>query len=129
MSNPYKPAGYSTLSPYLIVDGAGRSIEFLTRALGGQELRRFADQDGRVRHAEVRIGDSVLMIGDGGEGWPPVGAHVHVYVEDVDETYRRALAAGAESVQEPAQRGDEDKRGGVKDAGGTTWWIATRVGI
>jgi len=128
MSNPYKPAGYSTISPYLVVDGASRSIEFLTQVLGAQELRRFAAPDGKVRHAEVRLGDSVLMIGDCADGWPPVGAHVHVYVEDVDETYRRALAAGAESVQEPAQRGDEDKRGGVKDAGGTTWWIATQVG-
>ena len=128
MSAPYKPPGHSNVSPYLIVDGADRSIEFLTRALGAQELMRVAGPDGRVRHAEVRIGDSVVMISDGAEGWPPVPTHVHVYVEDVDETYRRALAAGAESVQEPAQRGDEDKRGGVKDAGGTTWWIATRVG-
>jgi uncharacterized glyoxalase superfamily protein PhnB len=53
---------------------------------------------------------------------------VHVYVRDVDATYRRALEAGATSVQEPVQKGDPDKRGGVKDAGGTTWWIATKVG-
>jgi uncharacterized glyoxalase superfamily protein PhnB len=79
-------------------------------------------------HAEVRLGDTVVMLGDNGEGWPPAPAHVHVYVGDVDATYRRALAAGATSVQEPIQKQDEDKRGGVKDAGGTTWWIATRVG-
>ena len=77
-------------------------------------------------HAEVRIGDSVVMIADGNEGWPPIGAHVYLYVPDVDDTYRRALAAGAESVQEPVRKDDEDRRGGVKDPGGTTWWIATR---
>jgi uncharacterized glyoxalase superfamily protein PhnB len=128
MSDSYKTAGYTDVSPYLIVDGAGRSIEFLTRAFDAREIRRFSDDKGKVRHAEVRLGDSVLMIADGAEGWPPVPAHVHVYVADVDAAYRRALEAGAQSVQEPAQRGDEDKRGGVKDAGGTTWWIATRVG-
>jgi len=68
------------------------------------------------------------MIADGNEKWPPIPAHVHVYVRDVDATYRRALAAGAVSVQEPVRKEDEDERGGVKDAGGTTWWIATRVG-
>ncbi len=62
------------------------------------------------------------------EGTPPVPSHVHVYVADVDAAYRRALEAGAMPVQEPVKKDDEDKRGGVKDAGGTTWWIATRLG-
>ena len=128
MSDTYKPAGYTNVSPYLIVDGAGRSIEFLTRAFDAREIQRFSDDKGKIRHAEVQLGDSVLMIADGAEGWPPVQAHVHIYFADVDAAYRRALEAGAQSVQEPAQRGDADKRGGVKDAGGTTWWIATRMG-
>ena len=128
MSASHKPEGYTTVAPYLVVAGASRTIDFLTRAFDAVELRRFADPGGRVLHAEVRIDDTVVMLGDGGEGWPPIPAHVHVYVPDVDETYRRAIAAGAASVQEPVQKGDEDKRGGVKDAGGTTWWIATRVG-
>jgi PhnB protein len=122
------PAGYPTVSPYLIVDGASATIDFLSSVLGGTEIRRFSADDGRVRHAEVRIGDSVVMLADGVEGWPPVPAHVHVYVPDVDDTYRRALEAGATSVQAPVQKDDEDRRGGVQDAGGTTWWIATRVG-
>jgi uncharacterized glyoxalase superfamily protein PhnB len=79
-------------------------------------------------HAEVRIDDTVLMVADGTEGWPAVPSHVHIYLPDVDTAYRRALDAGATSVQEPVRKQDEDKRGGVKDAGGTTWWIATRVG-
>jgi len=125
---PHKPEGYSTVSPYLVVDGAAGTIDFLTRVFGAAELRRFATEDGRVMHAEVRLDDSVLMIADGAEGWPPVPAHVHVYVADVEATYRRALEAGASSVQEPARKDDGDRRGGIRDAGGTTWWIATREG-
>lgn len=124
----YKPANYNSASPYLIVAGASATIDFLTQALGATELRRFPDASGKVRHAEVRIDDTVVMLADGVEGWPPVPSYVHVYVKDVDATYKRALAAGAISVQEPVQKEDEDKRGGVKDAGGTTWWISTRVG-
>ena len=127
MDASYKPRGYTTVSPYLIVGGANDTIDFLTRVFGADELRRIPDSTGKLRHAEVRIEDSVVMIADGLEGWPPVPSHVHVYVADVDETYRRALETGATSVQEPAQKEDEDKRAGVKDSGGTTWWIATRM--
>jgi PhnB protein len=128
MTTSYKPADYSTVSPYLIVAGASATIDFLRQVFGATELRRFPDPSGRLMHAEVRIGDTVVMIADGAEGWPPVRSYVHVYVSDVDAIYKRALAAGATSVQEPVKKDDEDKRGGVKDAGGTTWWIATRVG-
>jgi uncharacterized glyoxalase superfamily protein PhnB len=127
MSVPFQPQGYSTVSPYLIVDGATRTIDFLVRVFGAVELRRFPDATGRLMHAEVRIGDTVIMLADGGEGWPPVPAYAHIYVPNVDATYQLALEAGATSVQAPVQKDDEDKRGGVKDAGGTTWWIATRV--
>lgn len=123
----FKPAGYTTASPYLIVDGAARTIEFLARVFGASELRRFPDESGRIMHSEVRIGDTVVMIADCAEAWPPVPAHVHVYVEDVDATFKLALEAGATAVQAPVKKGDEDKRGGIKDAGGTTWWVATKV--
>jgi uncharacterized glyoxalase superfamily protein PhnB len=127
MSVPFKPQGYSTVSPYLIVDGATRTIDFLVRAFGAVELRRFPDETGRLRHAEVRIGDTVIMLADSCEGWPPCPAYAHIYVPNVDAAYKLALEAGAISVQAPVKKDDEDKRGGVKDAGGTTWWIATRV--
>jgi uncharacterized glyoxalase superfamily protein PhnB len=128
MSSTHKPHGYTTVSPYLIVDGAGATIDFLVRVFGAVELRRFAGDAGKVMHAEVGIDDTVVMLADGAEGWPPVPSHVHVYVVDVDDTYRRALEAGATSVQEPVKKDDPDKRGGVKDPGGTTWWIATMMG-
>lgn len=123
----WKPGGYTTVSPYLIVDGAKAAIDFLVEVFDAVELRRFPDEDGGIVHAEVRIDDTVVMLADGVEGWPPIASHVHVYVEDVEDTWRRALEAGAESVQEPVKKEDEDRRGGVKDPGGTTWWIATRA--
>ena len=127
MSPSYKPSNYSSVSPYLIVDGASGTIDFLRSVFGAVELRRFPDAAGKVMHAEVRIDDTVVMIADGSDSWPPVPSYVHVYVSDVDAAYKRALKAGATSVQEPVKKEDEDKRGGVKDAGGTTWWIASKV--
>jgi uncharacterized glyoxalase superfamily protein PhnB len=127
MSVSYKPNSYSSVSPYLIVDGASAAIDFLVKVFGGVELRRFADSAGKIMHAEVRIDDSVVMLGDASEEWKSVPACVHVYVKDVDATYKRALAAGAASVQEPTKKQDEDKRGGVQDARGTKWFIATKV--
>jgi PhnB protein len=127
MSNLFKPDDYSTVSPYLIVDGADATIDFLKSVFDAVELRRFPGDGGKIMHAEIRIDDTVIMIADGAEGWPPIPSHVHIYVSDVDATYRRALEAGATSVQEPVRKDDEDKRGGVKDSGGATWWIATKV--
>jgi PhnB protein len=128
MAISFKPEGYSTVSPYLIADGAQQVIDFLKRAFGARELRRYDMPDGSIIHAEVRIGDTVVMIGDAGENWPPVSAHLHVYVDNVDTTYHRALEAGGVSVQSPERKGeDPDRRGGVKDPAGNTWWIATQV--
>jgi len=127
MNASYKPDGYSSVSPYLIVKGASGTIDFLKKVFGAVELRRFFDATGRIRHAEVRIDDTVVMIADGVENWPPVPSSVHVYVIDVDAVYKRALEAGGASVQEPVKKDDPDKRGGVQDPGGTTWWIATKV--
>ena len=125
--NPYKPDSYPSVSPYLIVTNASATIDFLTAAFGAVEIRRFAGPDGRVMHAEVRLDDTVVMLGDSAEQWPAVESHVHVYVPDVDATYQSALQHGATALQEPVKKGDEDKRGGVKDPWGTTWWIATRM--
>ena len=94
------------------------------RPISGERLVR---PDGTIMHAEVRVDDSVIMIGDAGGAWQPVPSHVHLYVRDVDEAFRRALAAGGVPVQEPQRRpGDPDKRGGVRDPAGNTWWIGTQ---
>lgn len=125
----YRPRGYNTLSPYLIVDGAEREMEFMEKAFGAERLRRFDTPDGSVLHAEMRVGDTVVMLGDAAGEWKPVPCHMHMYVEDVDAVYRRALEAGGESVQEPVRKDDDpDRRGGVLSPGGNTWWIATQTG-
>ena len=123
-----KPDGYSTVSPYLVAAGVQGVIDFLKQTFGASELRRYENPDGSIMHAEVRIGDTVVMIGEAGPEFPAVPSNLHVYVDDVDATYRGALAAGGVPVQEPVRReGDPDRRGGVKDPAGNTWWIATQV--
>lgn len=126
MPPSHKPEGHSTVSPYLIVEGASETIAFLARVLGAEELMRIPRPDGRLMHAEVRVDDSVLMLADQTKDYPAIPSHIHVYVPDVDATYRLALEAGATSVQEPVRKDDPDRRAGVRDPGGTTWWLATR---
>ena len=123
----FKPESYNSVSPYLVVNGAQATIDFLVTVFGASQLRIIPGDDGKLTHGEVRIDDTVVMLADAIEGWPAVPAHVHIYVADVDATYARALKAGATSVQEPVQKDDLDKRGGVRDAGGTTWWISQQM--
>lgn len=129
MSAPWKPDGYGQLSPYLMIANGNDVLSFLTHAFGASQLRRFDGEDGRIMHIELRIGDSVVMLSEGGGAYPPFPAWMHLYVPDVDESYRRALEAGGRTVQEPVQKaGDPDRRGGVMDPSGNTWWISTQVG-
>jgi PhnB protein len=129
VNRPYKPDGYPSVSAYVMVDGAQRVIDFLKKTFDATELRRFDGPEGKISHVEVRIDDSVVMLSDGGGSFPAFPVWLHVYVPDVDATYRRALAAGGVSVQEPQQKKDDpDRRGGVKDPSGNTWWISTQVG-
>ncbi|MGC4060865.1 MAG: VOC family protein [Aquabacterium sp.] len=100
----YKPDGYTSLAPYLIVDNAARTIDFLIAVFGATRLRSHQNPDGRLRHAEVRIDDTVLMLADSLEGWDAVPSHVHIYVPDVDATYQRAIEAGATPVQAPLKK-------------------------
>ena len=128
MDQMYKPDGYTSVSAYIVAERAQRVIDFLIKTFAAQPLRRKERPDGRIMHAEIRIDDTVVMIADGGGDFPAFPVSVHVYVPDVDAAYRRALAAGGVSVQEPVQRDDPDRRAGVNDPAGNTWWIATQVG-
>jgi len=127
MNRDYKPAAYPSVSAYVVANNAQRVIDFLRQTFDATEVRRFDKPDGSIMHAEVRIDDSVVMIADGGGVFPAVPIGLHVYVPDVDETYQRALTAGGIAVQEPTQKDDPDRRGGVQDPAGNTWWIATQV--
>jgi PhnB protein len=126
-SRPFQPADHSTVSAYVMADGAQKVIDFAETVFGAETLLRLARPDGSVMHASVRIGDSVVMIADAIEDYPAFPAWLHVYVPDVDATWAKGLERGATPVQEPSEKGDGDRRGGFKDPAGNVWWIATRV--
>ena len=128
MNQSYKPDGYPSVAVYVMADGAQRVVDFLKQTFDAEVLRRSDKPDGSIMHAEVRIDDTIVMLADGGGDFPAFPVWLHVYVPDVDATYQRALDAGGSSVQVPQQQDDPDRRGGVKDPAGNTWWIATQVG-
>jgi len=111
----------------VIVDGAAKLIDFLTRAFSAKELHRMSTPDGRIGHAEVKIGDSPVMISDSSEHCQAMPAAFYLYVPDVDATYKQAVSAGGESTMEPANQFYGDRGAGVKDAFGNLWWIGTHV--
>lgn len=125
MANNHKPKNHNAVSPYLIVSDAQSTLDFLTTVFDAEVLDQFKDKEGRLAHAEVRIDDSIIMMGQASGDYPPMPCMVHIYVPDVDETYQRALAQGATSVREPRDEFYGDRSGGVKDAQGFQWWMAT----
>ena len=120
------PDGHHTVTPYLVVEGVDKLIDFLKQAFDAVETERLPGPDGKVGHGEVRIGDSVVMMGEASGEWKPMPGMIYLYVNDTDATYKRALEAGATSVMEPADQFYGDRNAGVKDASGNMWWIATR---
>jgi PhnB protein len=127
------PEGYHTATPYLILKDAARAIEFYKKAFGATELMRIADPGGRIAHAEIKIGDSPIMLADelpemgrrGPQslGGTPVG--IMLYVEDVDARFKQAIGAGATETMAVQDQFYGDRSGGLTDPFGHTWWIAT----
>lgn len=121
------PDGYHTVTPMLVVEGAPRLLEFLKAGLKATELEKFEGEDGSIMHAEVKIGDSIVMIGEAMEGFPATPTALYLYVPDADTTYRTAINAGGQSVMEPADQFWGDRAGCVSDPSGNKWWIATHM--
>jgi PhnB protein len=129
------PDGYRTATPYLIVKGAADAIEFYKRAFGATELLRMADPQGRVGHAEIKIGDSVIMLADehpamGYRGPRSLGGSsvsILLYLESVDSVFERAIAAGATAQRAVANQFYGDRSGTLEDPFGHVWTIATHV--
>jgi PhnB protein len=127
------PEGYHTATPYLIVGGAAKAIDFYKKAFGAVEKLRMAQPDGRVGHAEIQIGDSIIMMADefpemgvrGAQslGGSPVG--ILLYVEDVDRVFNQALAAGAKATRPLEDKFYGDRMGEVTDPFGHRWYLAT----
>ena len=129
------PDGHNSVSPYLIVNGAERALDFYKRAFGATELFRHRAPDGKVGHAEVRIGDTVIMIAD---EFPDHDAHapqkfggspvsLHMYVEDVDAVAAKAIAAGAKVKRPVADQFYGDRLGTFEDPFGHTWHVSTHI--
>jgi uncharacterized glyoxalase superfamily protein PhnB len=119
------PEGYHSVTPYLVVEGAAKLIDFLRQAFDAQETFRMPKPDGTIMHAELKIGDSMVMMGEGSETWKAIPSVLYLYVNDADAVYKRALQAGATSTMEPADQFYGDRHGSVKDPAGNVWWIAT----
>jgi uncharacterized glyoxalase superfamily protein PhnB len=119
--------GFHTITPYFIVRNAARLIEFLTEAFEGELISRMNRPDGSVVHAEMRIGNSMLMLADGAGEFSPMPIAIYLYVPDCDAVYKRALAAGGDPMSEPRDMPSGERYGGIKDPCGNTWWVATHV--
>ena len=134
MVNPI-PDGYPRVTPYLIVNGAAAAIDFYKSVLGATERMRMAGPDGKLGHAELEIGDSVIMLADEHPEMNAVGpktvggtpVFLHVYVEDADSVFERAVEAGAEPLQPVEDKFYGDRSGGFEDPFGHHWNVATHV--
>jgi PhnB protein len=124
------PEQYHSVQPYLLVKDPEGLMGFIKATFGAEEVLRMPQPDGKIGHAEMRIGDSIVMLADAstaeGSG-EPMPATLMTYVEDTDATYRRALDAGATSLREPEDQFYGDRSAGVEDPYGNRWWIHTHI--
>jgi uncharacterized glyoxalase superfamily protein PhnB len=118
------PDGYRSITPYLLVADAAAQVDFLVRAFDAEVTERM-EHEGRVAHAEVRVGDSMLMIGEARGDWKAMPVMIYMYMPDCDAGYRKALTAGAKSIMEPRDMFYGDRNAGVADANGNQWWFAS----
>ncbi len=128
MSNVnFKPEGFHTVTPYLIVESVDSLSTFLQNAFGAEELLRMPGENGRIMHAEIKLGDSVIMMGEPVGEYQSNSAMQYVYLENVDNAYQKALDAGAVSEQPPEDQFYGDRTAAVKGPQGNFWWLATHV--
>ena len=118
------PQGFHTITPYLIVSDASRLIDFIKKSFNATEIDRF-ETDNTILHAILQIGDSKIMISDSNQNMKPMPCFLYLYVDNVDETFQRAIAAGAISMREPTDEFYGDRGAGVLDFAGNNWYIAT----
>jgi uncharacterized glyoxalase superfamily protein PhnB len=121
------PEGYYTVTPWIISRDTAQLIDYVKEAFEAEEIARVVGEDGSIGHAEVRIGDSVVMMFDAKPDWPPTPAFLRLYVTDADAVHRHAIAAGGTSVTDVTHLYFGDRVGRVRDPLGNLWWIQTRV--
>jgi uncharacterized glyoxalase superfamily protein PhnB len=115
------------VTPYLVVEDGEGLLAFLRAAFQAEERSRTVRPDGSIANAEVRIGDSMVMVAQARNPWKPMPSGFYLYVPDTDGTYKAALAAGGVSVLEPSDQFYGDRNAGVRDPWGNHWWIATHI--
>ena len=120
------PEGYHSVTPFVIVKDAAGFLDFMADAFDAQEIARVLVEDGRIGHAESRIGDSVVMAFDAKDDWPDTPAFLRLYVDDCDASYEQALKAGGTSVTRPTDMPWGDRVARVRDPLGNLWWLMTR---
>src|SRR6202790_990971 len=125
---PFVRPSFNNIAPYIVVNGAAKFIEFLKTAFQGTERLRVPRPDGEVMHAEIGIGNSVIELADANEQHPPRPTTIHLYVDDADATYERALRAGATSIYPVGEHVSGDRQGCAKDEWGNVWYIAMAKG-
>jgi PhnB protein len=123
----YIPAGLRPVTPFLHPIGAGSLIEFMKQAFGAEEISREQSPEGMIHHAMVRIGDSMIEMGEAHGDAQPMPPALYMYVENLDETYQHALDAGATSLQSPKDQGYGDRTAWVQDAWGNIWYLASPI--
>ncbi|GAA0574655.1 VOC family protein [Actinomadura livida] len=121
------PDGCTSVAPWIVTRDSAKAIDFIVEAFGGEELFRVPNEDGSVGHAEVRIGDSVVLLFDAKDTWPDTPALLRLYIEDVDTVFAKALKAGAVAVTELSTAAWGDRGGRVRDPLGNIWWLMERV--
>ena len=126
MTSPSIPEGFHTVTPYLAVHDAAALIHFLKQAFEANEHHRTSDQDESITHAQLQIGDSIIMLSDARSDSQPMPGMLYLYVDDVDVVYQRAIQAGAASLREPTDEAYGDRVAGIKDMCGNQWWISSR---
>jgi PhnB protein len=122
---PYMREGFRTITPYILVGGAAKFIDFMVQAFGAVEKGRVPVPGGKIMHAEVKVGDSMIELSDGNDQYGPTPVALHYYVDNADATYARAIEAGAISTHAPVDQPYGDREAGVKDPFGNSWFIAT----
>jgi PhnB protein len=127
MAVNYKPAETQNVIPYLVIPDADKELAFVKEVFGAKEVHVSRDPSGRIAHAQVKIGDSVVMMAQAIDQWPAQPAAIYIYIPDVDATHKRALANGASSIMEPADQFYGDRNSGVKDPNGVQWWMAAHI--
>lgn len=120
------PDGYHTVTPYIITSDANALMAFVEKGFGGTVTHKTVEGD-RIRHAEVRIGSSMIMLSQGTADYPPTHIHLYIYTEECDAMFERAVAAGGVVIMPMKDQEYGDRNGGLKDPVGNSWWIGKRI--